>query len=55
MFAFLKLPYMYARLNLIDTFITSQEHGKSHDEVIHCISGIPTVWEKGQMYFENCL
>lgn len=49
MFAFLKLPYMYARLNLIDTFITSEEHGKSHDEVIHCISGIPTVWEKGQM------
>lgn len=42
---------MYAKVNLI----TSEEHGKLQDEVIYSISGIPTVWEKGQIHFENRL
>lgn len=50
-FAALNLPDMFAKVNLI----TSEEHGKLHDDFIHCLSGFPTVWEKGQMYSNHRL
>lgn len=38
-------------VNLIQIMFTSEDHRKLHSEVIRRISGIPTVWERAQMYF----
>lgn len=48
---FLSLTYLICTPEW--TYLTSEEHGKLHDEVIYCISGIPTVWEKGHIYLEK--